>query len=171
FRPRPRGPFSIQDRRFCRNDPMAFKLDLKGDAYRKVLSFIFRRWGEQPWRVAAMFTAFTVATVLDVLTPLYAGQLVEAVSKGEAGALEVALSAFAMLVGLGLGAVVIRQIAFMQLIQFTLKMMADVAQAAFARVQRFSTDWHANTFAGSTVRKVTRGMWGIDVINDTFIIF
>ena len=150
---------------------MAFKLDLKGDAYRKVLSFIFRRWGEQPWRVAAMFTAFTVATVLDVLTPLYAGQLVEAVSKGEAGALEVALSAFAMLVGLGLGAVVIRQIAFMQLIQFTLKMMADVAQAAFARVQRFSTDWHANTFAGSTVRKVTRGMWGIDVINDTFIIF
>src|SRR5690606_15033868 len=53
----------------------------------------------------------------------------------------------------------------------TLKMMADVAQAAFARVQRFSTDWHANTFAGSTVRKVTRGMWGIDVINDTFIIF
>ncbi|HZY68117.1 MAG TPA: ABC transporter ATP-binding protein, partial [Devosia sp.] len=54
---------------------------------------------------------------------------------------------------------------------FSLKMMADTAQNAFARVQRFSTDWHANTFAGSTVRKVTRGMWGIDSLNDVLIIF
>ncbi len=38
-------------------------------------------------------------------------------------------------------------------------------------MQRFSTDWHANTFAGSTVRKVTRGMWGIDQLNDVLIIF
>ena len=27
---------------------------------------------------------------------------------------------------------------------------------AFHRVQRFSTDWHANSFAGATVRKITR---------------
>jgi ATP-binding cassette subfamily B protein len=59
----------------------------------------------------------------------------------------------------------------MVLIRFTLKMMGEVAQDAFARVQRFSSDWHANTFAGSTVRKVTRGMWGIDQLNDVLIIF
>src|SRR5690606_1007808 len=39
-----------------------------------------------------------------------------------------------------------------------------------ARVQRFSTDWHANAFAGSTVRKVTRGMWALDLLNDTILI-
>ena len=49
-------------------------------------------------------------------------------------------------------------------------MMSDIAQDAFHRVQRFSTDWHANTFAGSTVRKVTRGMWALDVLNDTLLI-
>ena len=38
--------------------------------------------------------------------------------------------------------------------------MGEIAQTAFARVQRLSTDWHANNFAGSTVRRVTRGMWG-----------
>jgi ATP-binding cassette subfamily B protein len=38
------------------------------------------------------------------------------------------------------------------------------------RVQRFSTDWHANTFAGSTVRKITRGMWALDLLNDTMLI-
>jgi ATP-binding cassette subfamily B protein len=37
-------------------------------------------------------------------------------------------------------------------------------------VQRFSTDWHANSFAGSTVRKVTRGMWALDLYNDTILL-
>jgi ATP-binding cassette subfamily B protein len=37
------------------------------------------------------------------------------------------------------------------------------------RVQRFSTDWRANSFAGSTVRKVTRGMWALDLLNDTIL--
>jgi ATP-binding cassette subfamily B protein len=38
------------------------------------------------------------------------------------------------------------------------------------RVQRFSTDWHANSFAGSTVRKITRGMWALDLLNDTILL-
>ena len=37
-------------------------------------------------------------------------------------------------------------------------------------MQRFSTDWHANSFAGSTVRKITRGMWALDLLNDTMLI-
>jgi ATP-binding cassette subfamily B protein len=37
------------------------------------------------------------------------------------------------------------------------------------RLQRFSTDWHANSFAGSTVRKITRGMWAVDLLNDTIL--
>jgi ATP-binding cassette, subfamily B, bacterial len=54
-------------------------------------------------------------------------------------------------------------------VPFTLRIMADVAREAFMRVQRFSTDWHANSFAGSTVRKVTRGMWALDLLNDTIL--
>src|SRR6185437_4934913 len=50
---------------------------------------------------------------------------------------------------------------------FTLRIMSEVARDAFMRVQRFSTDWHANSFAGSTVRKITRGMWARDLLNDT----
>ncbi len=36
----------------------------QGDAYRKVLSFIFARWRQQPWRVAAMFGLFMLDKVL-----------------------------------------------------------------------------------------------------------
>ncbi len=52
---------------------------------------------------------------------------------------------------------------------FTLRIMSDVSRDAFMRVQRFSTDWHANSFAGSTVRKITRGMWALDLLNDTIL--
>ncbi len=48
--------------------------------------------------------------------------------------------------------------------------MSDIAANAFYRIQRFSTDWHANSFAGSTVRKVTRGMWALDLLNDTLLL-
>jgi ATP-binding cassette subfamily B protein len=54
-------------------------------------------------------------------------------------------------------------------VPFTLQIMSDVARDAFMRVQRFSTDWHANSFAGSTVRKITRGMWALDLLNDTIL--
>ena len=56
------------------------------------------------------------------------------------------------------------------IVPFTLRIMSDVAREAFVRVQRFSTDWHANSFAGSTVRKVTRGMWALDLYNDTILL-
>jgi ATP-binding cassette, subfamily B, bacterial len=55
-------------------------------------------------------------------------------------------------------------------VRFTLKIMSEVAQATFWRIQRFSTDWHASSFAGSTVRKITRGMWAFDMFNDTVLI-
>ena len=73
------------------------------------------------------------------------------------------------LIGLAIGATVLRHLGFMGIIELTLKMMADIGADAFHRVQRFSTDWHANSFAGSTVRKITRGMWALDLLNDTIL--
>jgi ATP-binding cassette subfamily B protein len=46
------------------------------------------------------------------------------------------------------------------------RMMAET----FYRVQRFSTDWHASSFAGATVRKITRGMWAYDLLADTMLL-
>jgi ATP-binding cassette subfamily B protein len=71
---------------------------------------------------------------------------------------------------LGLGATLLRQGVYFNIIRLTLKMMGEIAANAFHRVQRFSTEWHANSFAGSTVRKITRGMWALDLLNDTLLI-
>jgi ATP-binding cassette subfamily B protein len=44
--------------------------------------------------------------------------------------------------------------------------MTVLIRDAFAKVQRFSADWHANAFAGATVRRITRGVWAFDSFTD-----
>ena len=150
-----------------------FKIDLRASAFRSVLGFTFGHWRRQPWRLSLITGAFLLSTLADVLTPLYSGRLVDAVASS-AGADEVAwhaaMTAFCVLIALALVGVVLRNAAFMGIVELTLKMMSDIAADAFHRVQRFSTDWHANSFAGSTVRKITRGMWALDLLNDTILI-
>jgi ATP-binding cassette subfamily B protein len=50
---------------------------------------------------------------------------------------------------------------------FAVRNLYDIVTDGLAQVQRFSTDWHANSFAGATVRKLTRGMWSFDTFEDT----
>ncbi|PSJ64380.1 ABC transporter ATP-binding protein [Kumtagia ephedrae] len=150
-----------------------FKINLRGGAFRSVFTFTADHWRRQPFRLALIVGAVLVATLADVLTPLYSGRLVDAIAQGAAGdvvAWNAAVAAFSTLIALAFGAVVFRHIAFMGIIALTLKMMSDIAADAFHRVQRFSTDWHANSFAGSTVRKVTRGLWALDLLNDTILV-
>ena len=149
------------------------KLDLRGHAFRNVLGFTFRHWAKQPWRICAITALVLLSALADVLTPMFAGRLVDAIASGSAGdalAWRAAITAFCVLSALGLGAELLRQGVFFNLIRLTLKMMSEIASNAFHRVQRFSTDWHANSFAGSTVRKITRGMWALDLLNDTLLV-
>lgn len=150
-----------------------FKIDLRASAFRSVLGFTLTHWRRQRWRLSLIMGGFLLSTLADVLTPLYSGRLVDAVASSagaDAIAWNAAMTAFSILMALALTGVVLRNLAFMGIVELTLKMMADIAADAFHRVQRFSTDWHANSFAGSTVRKVTRGMWALDLLNDTILI-
>ncbi len=146
-----------------------FRIDFRGPAFRSVLGYTFGHWRSQPLRLTLMIIGMLLATAADVLTPLYSGRLVDSLSLG-GGAWDAAVQALIILLALGALALVSRQVTFYVLTDFTLKIMSDMAASAFRKLQRFSTDWHANAFAGSTVRKVTRGMWALDLLNDTLII-
>ncbi|WP_455774605.1 ABC transporter ATP-binding protein, partial [Burkholderia stabilis] len=146
---------------------------LGGHAFKAVFGFTIRYWRKQPARIATVATFALLAALADVLTPLFAGRLVDALSTGltdRAAAWHAAVAAFGTLAALGIGATVLRQGVYLNIITLTLKMMSEIAAASFHRVQRFSTDWHANSFAGSTVRKITRGIWALDLLNDTVLI-
>lgn len=145
----------------------------RSQAFRSVFRFCGVHWRQQPGRVIFMLGAVLFSTLADVLTPMFAGRLVDAVVSGSASDPAVwsnAVNAFFWLIGLAVLAVILRHATFVTIIGFTLQSMADIAADSFHRIQRFSSDWHANSFAGSTVRKVTRGMWALDLLNDTVFV-
>ncbi|MFK3664224.1 ABC transporter ATP-binding protein [Ochrobactrum teleogrylli] len=147
-----------------------FRLDFRGPAFRNVLGYTFSHWRSQPLRLALMIIGMLLATAADVLTPLYSGRLVDALSLSGDSAWNSAIEALVILLALGALALISRQLTFYVITDFTLKIMSDMAASSFHKLQRFSTDWHANAFAGSTVRKVSRAMWALDLLNDTLII-
>lgn len=139
----------------------------RASVLRAVLTFTFRHWARTPWLAVACGAAMLLATLTEVFVPLYAGRMIDAVGSGAAQA---AWRAFAAITLLGGAMVVLRHLGWWTITPLTLGMMRDVTQEAFARVQRLSTDWHANAFSGSTVRRITRGMWALDTLNDVLLL-
>ncbi|SCB39670.1 ABC transporter ATP-binding protein [Rhizobium lusitanum] len=148
---------------------LGFKSRRNG-AFRSVFHYCWAHWKQQPGRASFMLFTAMLSTLADVLTPLFSGRLVDAVVSGQASDAVTwnnAFNAFCCLMALSVGAVILRHATFTAIIGFTLKSMSEIAANSFFHIQRFSSDWHANSFAGSTVRKVTRGMWALDLLNDT----
>lgn len=152
---------------------MSQKKLFQANAFRTVLGFTFRHWAKQPLRASLIAALVLAATLAEAFSPIFAGRLVDAVASGsgeDAANWVPAVTAFITMTALYLSSVLLRQFVYFNIIAFTLKVMNDVITGAFHRVQRFSTDWHANSFAGSTVRKITRGSGAIDLLNDTLLV-
>ncbi len=138
-----------------------------------VLAFLLRQWKQQAKTAFVIAAGMTIATMADLLLPLYSGRLVDAVaSSGVArlDSLHAAERAVGFMAGFGALLITARYVAFMAMSRFTVNIMSRIAFDAFWRVQRLSTDWQANNFAGSTVRRITRGMWAVDLMNDTLLL-
>jgi ATP-binding cassette subfamily B protein len=150
---------------------MTALIDKRPAAIRVVLPFVFRHWLDQPAGAALVAGGLLGATAADLFMPVFSGHLVDAMTSGASDpvARRAAFTAFGAIVALGLVSMILRLVGLNAIVPFTLRIMSDVSRDAFMRVQRFSTDWHANSFAGSTVRKITRGMWALDLLNDTIL--
>ncbi len=134
----------------------------------QVLGFLARFW----LRRKLIFTAGVVLTLIavgfDVALPTAAEHLVNVVVAGEKSR---AWGAWAVFVGVYLAFSLIRNIAHRFWIPLAARNMEEMTNEGFARVQAFSSDWHADSFAGATVRKLTRAMWGYDSVTDAFTIW
>ena len=138
------------------------------NAIASALSFTFRQWARHRLLIGATVALIFGATLGEILVPVFAGRMVDAVATGPQAS-AAGFTALAAMLAMTLFSVACRYGFFTGITVMTLRVMSDVAQDAFARVQRFSTDWHANNFAGSTVRRVTRGMWALDLLHDTIL--
>jgi len=134
----------------------------------QVIAFLVRQWRRRPVAFAFVVLFTSIATLADIFVPVAAGALIDAIAGPEADqAGEAHWVALASFLGLALIVNVARQFMIRTEIPFSSANMADMTTEAFAKVQRFSADWHANTFGGSVVRKITRGMWAYDTITAT----
>ncbi|WP_342235591.1 ABC transporter ATP-binding protein [Inquilinus sp. OTU3971] len=135
----------------------------------RVLRFSYGHWRRHPLQIAVGIGGVLASTGIDVVLPVFAGHMVDAIASGPGG-YDAALQALLTIVALGIVYVALRDTVFRAIIRLTTRVMQAMTQEAFWRVQRFSTDWHANAFAGATVRKINRGTWAMDLLNDVILV-
>ncbi|MEM9794985.1 MAG: ABC transporter ATP-binding protein [Pseudomonadota bacterium] len=136
------------------------------DAPRRVLLFSWRQWRQKPARLAGLIALVTLSTAADVGIPVATGFLIDAVAD-DAAAPNTAWMALAAILGLAALAIAARGFSYWAIIGLTLAAMRNVMAGGFSHVQRLPTSWHANSFAGATVRKITRAAGALDSLGDT----
>ncbi|PVM85256.1 ABC transporter ATP-binding protein [Caulobacter endophyticus] len=134
----------------------------------QVLGFLARFWLRRKAIFAAGVVLTLVAVAFDLALPWASGKLIDVVAAGQKSQ---AWGAWAAFVGVYLAFSLIRNLAHRFWIPLAARNMEEMTNEGFARVQAFSSDWHADSFAGATVRKLTRAMWGYDSVTDAFTIW
>jgi ATP-binding cassette subfamily B protein len=137
----------------------------------QVLSFLAGLWMRQPVRLAGLVGFSALATAADVTIPILAGRLVDALAQGPGAGAAPAWRAYGFFLAAAVAFYACRQAAFRWFeVPMTVANMEALANDAFARVQRFSADWHANMFGGSIVRRITRAMQAYDMATMTLLL-
>jgi len=130
----------------------------------QVLAFIAGYWARRRFSVIATVAVMLISIGFETMMPWAAQALIEATQKGVASG---AWRAWAFFVGVYLTYAVIRNLGLRTFWNpLAASNMEEMTNEAFGRVQSFSADWHGDNFAGATVRRISRAMWGYDVVSD-----
>lgn len=137
--------------------------------YKDVTAFTWHYFRQNKGLFVCSVLFMGMAAFIDTIFPVITGHLVSAVAGGQT--LTVVLGFFAMLIcaeilyhSMNKGAMFVWNV-------MANRNLYNIITDSFAKVQHFSTDWHANAFAGGTVRKITRGMWSFDVFEDVLFMY
>ena len=134
----------------------------------QMVGFVWQQWMGEPARFFAIAGLMLIATACDLAIPWATRALIDAVT-GTGHLVSAAWIAWASLSGLYLAFYMLRSLMFRLSNGFYSRIMARIVSQGFARVQTFSADWHASNFAGATVRRVSRAMWGYDSASDALL--
>jgi len=141
-------------------------------SWAEVAAFLWRHWSSQPGKLAMFGLFFGAAVVADLSFPFASARLVEALSAGPTAAgTRAAAWGYGVVALIALVFYAARNIGVRFWIPFAANNMERIVSNGFRDVQRFSADWHADNFAGATVRRVSRAMNAYDTISDTLVWF
>lgn len=133
-----------------------------------IIGYIWRRWVSQPHYLAAFLGLYLLAVACDLALPVVSGAMVETLTRGPdaSGGVWATYLAFA---AVAFGFYFFRNTSVRFWIPLAARNMRDIVNDGFKDVQRFSADWHADNFAGATVRRVSRAMNAYDTVSDTIV--
>lgn len=149
---------------------MASRSDTRRIAFGQVLGFVWHYWARFPVRFAGIVGGVLLAVYLEILIPARSAELVTALQQASDSGIDPAWHAALWLLLTFTAVFAVRQLYLRIWVRFAADVMRHIVSDGFRRVQRFSSDWHANNFAGATVRKISRGMWAYDTFADTSVI-
>jgi ATP-binding cassette subfamily B protein len=137
----------------------------------QVLAFIAGYWNRRRWQALATVATTLLAIGFETWTPRATANLVTIISHGPRMGQAVWI-AWATVVGVYLASTVIRNLGVRIFWNpLAAQNMEEITNEGFARVQSFAADWHGDTFAGATVRRISRAMWGYDVVSDSVVMW
>ena len=134
------------------------------------MRYLWRHWSSQPVKFTAVVVLMVLSTACELLLPALSGRIVETLTKGPPAA-DQAFELFWLFAAIAAGMFVLRNILVRVWNLFAARNMANITSASFKDVQRFSSQWHSDNFAGATVRRVSRAMWAYDTLSDNFLWF
>lgn len=145
-------------------------MQLKPATHGQVLAFVWRYVRRHKVLLSAMITGLLMRTGLMLVQPFFYRELVDSIVESPGVSAEIMQHAFLM-GGLGvlcgMSGLTFLEISSYLLANIETRAMKEAHSDVFARVQRLSTHFHVNAFAGATSRKISRGTSGIENILDS----
>ena len=140
-----------------------------------MLAFIAGYWRRRPWRIGGTILTTLAAVGFETWTPRAAQALINVTTQAPKGGGvlgDAVWGAWGVLVGVFLASALVRNAGFRVFWNpLAAHNMEEMTNEGFRRVQGFSSDWHADNFAGATVRRLSRAMWGYDVVSDAVLMW
>ena len=137
--------------------------------YKDIFRFSWSYWKRRKSLGFWALFFFTISTLVDVFFPAYVGALVDSFTGNFAQNKDEALQLIAIVLSLSAVFFLARWIGFRFYNYYECFSMRDILIDALEKVQRFSTNWHSNNFAGATVRKITRARTSFEMFEDTLV--
>ncbi len=141
----------------------------KNISFLEIIRFVWQYFRRFYGMVILAYLALTIAVLSDVATPVFMGWLVDIITSGKTEIAErfrQALFIVFIIFGQSLIFHGSYRIAHFLNCRTDSEVERLVAAETLERVQRFSADWHANSFVGATVTKIRRAMRAIHTFYD-----
>ncbi len=140
---------------------------------RQTIGAFARYWLAEPKVVAAILALLLGIIAAEAATPIALGELAAVVADRATPGSVSLREPWGALLAAGLAmtvAIVLRQLLDRGWNALTVRSMQRLQLDLFARVRRLPAEWHANSFAGATVHRISRARWALDMLSNIIVL-